>query len=66
METQVEARPKGHRETALEFAVMQPRKDDTPFVLVTVTGPENALCIRLNKRAVRDVIRTLERMVVEL
>lgn len=66
MEQQREALVNGQQETCMTFDVVDARSGQERFVACTVTGPENALCLRLNRRTVRQMMRTLAQLEREL
>lgn len=56
----------GQEETYLAFDLVPARNGDLPFVAMTVHGPENALCVRLNAPTVRDMERKLMELYKQL
>lgn len=55
-----EATAPGQEKTYLAFDLVPARNGNIPFVVMTVTGPENALCVRLNPPTIGDMIRQLD------
>lgn len=55
----------GQKETSIETDLIR-EGHPRPFVSMVITGPENALCLRLNEHTMGDLIRRLQQLKNEL
>lgn len=55
----------GQKETCISTQVIRP-EGDTPFVCMVVTGPENALCLRLNAGTLKTLRNQFDHLLKEM
>jgi hypothetical protein len=55
----------GQNPSSLQMTVIH-RDGEAPFVCLVVQGPDNALCMRLNKSTLKLVRAQIEALLIEL